>query len=254
MELAYREYGSGRPLVILHGLFGQGDNWTSLAKQFAEAGFRVFTLDLRNHGLSPQSSEWDYPLMAADLKQFIEQHALQEPVLIGHSMGGKVLLFFELLYPGIAGKLVIADIAARYYEPHHQSILAALNAVDFDQHRGRKEAEAVLSQGISDFGTRQFLLKNLYWKTNDRLAWRFNLPVISEKINSVGVAVPPFVSATPCLVLRGDRSDYIRDEDLQDFKKRFPSMQAQSLSNAGHWLHAEQPRAFLEAVLGFITA
>ncbi len=116
MQLAYREFGSGKPLIILHGLFGQSDNWNTLAKRFGDAGFRVFTIDQRNHGLSPHSDVWDYESMANDLHEFIELHQLDKPILIGHSMGGKTLMFFELMYPGISEKIIIVDIAPRAYE------------------------------------------------------------------------------------------------------------------------------------------
>lgn len=254
MKLAYREFGNGTPLVILHGLFGQSDNWNSLAKTFSEQGFRVFTVDLRNHGLSPHSEEWNYPVMAKDLKTFLEDHRLEQPVLLGHSMGGKVLLFFELNYPGLAAKLIIADIAARAYPPHHQQVIKALKAVNFNEIKSRKEAEAVMLNYLDDFGTRQFLLKNIYWKESDRMDWRFNLDVISREIENIGIEVPDFKSQTPTLVLKGEKSDYINEKDVADFNARFSKLELNSIAGAGHWLHAEKPKEFSEAVLGFIKA
>ncbi len=254
MKLAYREYGSGTPLIILHGLFGQSDNWNTLAKAFSEQGFRVLTVDLRNHGLSPQSEEWNYPLMAEDLKELIDEQHFVKPILLGHSMGGKVLLFFEHLFPGTAHKLIIADIAARFYPPHHQKVIRALKSVDFEQVRSRRDAEAILLQYLDDFGTRQFLLKNIYWKESDRMDWRFNLKVISEQINNIGIQVPHFQSTTPTLVIRGDRSDYINEEDILDFEARFTDLRIHTIAGAGHWLHAEKPKEFFEEVLPFIKA
>ncbi len=254
MKLAYREYGSGPPLVILHGLFGQSDNWNTLAKVFAEQGFNVFTVDLRNHGLSPHSEEWNYPVMAEDLKTFLVEHQLEHPVLLGHSMGGKVLLFFEQRYPGLAAKLIIADIAARQYPPHHQTVIKALKAVNFDEITSRKEAEAVMLNYLEDFGTRQFLLKHIYWKESDRMDWRFNLNVISREIESIGIGAPAFTSQTPVLVLKGEKSDYIQENDVLDFNKRFSNLEIETIAGAGHWLHAEKPKEFSEAVLRFIKA
>ena len=164
MKLAFREFGSGQPLIILHGLFGQSDNWNTLAKNFGEKGFHVFTLDQRNHGLSPHSDEWNYEVMATDLKEFIDDHQLHNPILLGHSMGGKTVLFFELKYSGIAQKLIIVDIAARAYEPHHNDVLKALHAVDFNTITTRKEADVLMNTYLTDFRTKQFLLKNIYWK------------------------------------------------------------------------------------------
>lgn len=252
MKLASRDYGSGKPLLILHGLFGQSDNWNSLAKNFSEKGFCVYSIDLRNHGLSPHSEVWNYEVMADDIHSFIHEHGLHEPILLGHSMGGKVLLHYELKYPNQASKLIITDIAARYYEPHHQQVLEALLAVDFTLIKSRKEAEAVLNNYITDFGTKQFLLKNIYWKESDQMAWRFNLHVISKNINNIGEAVPFFESETPTLILSGGKSSYINEKDVEDFSKRFTKVKFTRIADAGHWLHAEKPKEFFEAVLSFI--
>lgn len=256
MQLAYREFGEGQPLVILHGLFGQSDNWNTHAKGFAEKGFRVFTIDQRNHGLSPHSEEWDYNVMAADLKEFIDTHQLKDPIILGHSMGGKATMYFELRYPGQASKLIIADISARAYPPHHQDVLAALNAVNFSAIKTRKEAEAILDQHIKDFGTKQFLLKNIYWKDTEAnlMDWRFNLKTITEKYENVCAGVPPFTSDVKTLIIKGERSGYISDADREDLKKRFPHSTLVVLNGAGHWVHAEKPKEFFETVLQFITA
>lgn len=254
MELAYREFGSGQPLIILHGLFGQSDNWNTLAKRFAEKGFHVFTIDQRNHGLSPHSDEWDYYAMAADLHEFIKFHSLEAPILLGHSMGGKTVLFYDMLYPGTAKKIIVADIAPRAYEPHHDAVLKALNAVDFSDINTRKEAEAVLSQYLDDFGTKQFLLKNIYWKedASKQMDWRFNLKTITEKYNNIGVESPEGKSDTPALFMRGEKSNYITEPDEKDIAARYSNYQMETIANSGHWVHAEQPEAFFKAVMAFI--
>lgn len=255
LDLAYREYGTGQPLIILHGLFGQSDNWNSLSKLFAEKGFRVFTVDQRNHGLSPHSDEWTYEAMAKDLLQFINSHQLQKPILLGHSMGGKTVMFFEVMFPGVSDKSIVVDIAPRAYTPHHDEVLTALNAVDFDTITARKEAEDILSHYINDFGTKQFLLKNIYWRTDDskKMAWRFNLKTITENYNNVGVAVPVGLSESNTLFIRGEKSKYIQDEDLALIEKLFPNYSLKTISNAGHWVHAEQPQAFYQSVIEFIV-
>lgn len=254
MKLAYREFGEGQPLIILHGLFGQSDNWNTLAKQFAEKGFRVFTIDQRNHGLSPHSNSWNYEVMADDLKELIDDHKLKNPVVLGHSMGGKTVMFFEYKYPGVADKLIIADISPRAYEPHHNEVLSALHAVDFAVIKTRKDAEAKLNEYIQDFGTKQFLLKNIYWKDGDNnvMDWRFNLKVISDNYNNIGVSVPEFKSNVDCLIIRGEKSNYITDGDKHDFEKRFSRFELITIPQAGHWVHAEKPKEFFEAVVGFI--
>jgi esterase len=254
MQLASREFGEGQPLIILHGLFGQSDNWNTHAKIFSEKGFRVFAVDQRNHGLSPHSDVWNYEVMAEDLKEFIDDHQLQDPILLGHSMGGKTVMYFEWKYPGIAEKIIIADISASAYPPHHQDVLAALNAIDLNKIKTRKEAEVLMSQYISDFGTKQFLLKNIYWKDDgsDLMDWRFNLKVISDSYDNVCVGVPEFTSQVKTLIIKGEKSHYISEPDKEDLKKRFPHSTLVTLLGSGHWVHAEKPKEFSEAVLQFI--
>lgn len=256
MKLAYREFGQGQPLIIMHGLFGQSDNWNTLAKQFAEKGLHVFTLDLRNHGLSPHSDVWSYEVMADDLKEFIDEHQLKDPIILGHSMGGKVTMFFELKYKSIAEKIIVADISPRAYEPHHDDVLKGLNAVDFTKIKTRKEAEAILSEYLSDFGTKQFLLKNIYWRDteNNIMDWRFNLKTITQNYNNIGVALPQGSSDVPTLVVRGEKSNYIAESDLKDFEKHFPNYKLETVLGSGHWIHAEKPKEFFEAVMLFIRS
>jgi esterase len=254
MKLAYRELGEGRPLIILHGLFGQSDNWNTLAKQFAQNGFRVFTVDQRNHGLSPHSEIWTYEAMADDLNELIDEHQLQNPILLGHSMGGKTVMYFEYKYPQVASKLIIADIAAKQYPMQHKEVLQALHAVNFDTVTTRKEVEAVMNTYISDFGTKQFLLKNIYWldtQTN-RMDWRFNLKVISDNYTNVSEAIPHFKSDTPTLIIRGARSHYILDEDWTHFQLLFSNTSLQTIADAAHWVHAEKPQVFYDVVMNFL--
>lgn len=255
MQLAYRKYGQGQPLLILHGLFGQSDNWHTLATRFGDDGFEVYTIDQRNHGLSPHSDVWNYEAMADDIKEFIDTHHLRHPVLLGHSMGGKTAMFFALKYEDVFDKLIVVDMSPRGYEAQHDVVLDGLNAVDFSKINTRKEAEADLSQFINDVGTKQFLLKNLYREdtANSRMNWRFNLPVITKNIREMIVPVPLSRSNVNTLFLRGEKSNYIKEAiDIPEIEKRFPNYKLQTIANAGHWIHAEQPDAFYQAVMGFV--
>jgi esterase len=252
MKLAYRKYGEGKAIIILHGLFGQMDNWNTLAKKFSEQGFAVYTIDQRNHGLSPHDDDWNYGVMADDLKDFINEHQIQNPILLGHSMGGKTVMYFSLHYPNIADKLIIADISPRQHPANHNDVLYALQQVDFEVVKTRREVEDILAATISDFGTRQFLLKNVYWKTDDKMDWRFNLKIISEKYNNVIVGVPRGICETETLFLKGEKSDYINDNDLVSIKEIYPNSSVEVIADAGHWVHAEQPELFYKAVMGFI--
>ena len=256
MKLNYKQFGTGQPLVILHGLFGSLDNWQTLARQFGDF-FSVYILDQRNHGQSGHSHEWDYQIMAEDLNEFFEDHSLNNAILLGHSMGGKTAMQFAIKHPEKLQKLIIADIAPKEYVPHHQKIIESLSAINFNQITSRNEAEEQLNKHISDFGTRQFLLKNLYWKDleNKKLGWRFNLEVIAEKINEVNKGIPENAHCDiPTLFIRGAKSDYITDDDLELISAIFSDVKLETIDNAGHWLHAEQPERFKEIVLNFASA
>jgi pimeloyl-ACP methyl ester carboxylesterase len=253
MKLQFRKFGSGQPIIILHGLFGQSDNWNSLAKQFGDSGYSVYAVDQRNHGLSPHSDEWNYQVMSEDLKELIVSEQLDNVILLGHSMGGKTVMQFALNFPEFVDKLIVVDIAPKFYPLHHQLVLQALTAVDFNVVKTRREAEAILSQFITDFGTKQSLLKNIYWKEDGQLDWRFNLKVIADQIVNVGEATPTDHSCdVPTLFIRGEHSNYILNEDLTLIHDLFPRSMLETISGAGHWIHAEKPAAFFDCVLGFI--
>ena len=253
MTLHSRIEGEGIPMIILHGFLGMSDNWKSLATQFASAGFQVHALDLRNHGKSFHSEEFNYQVMVEDVKNYIHVHQLTNSIVLGHSMGGKVAMLLATTHPNLVSKLVIADIGPKYYAPHHQTILAGLNAVDFSKNPSRSEVDQILTSFISDFGTRQFLLKNLYWKTPDQLAFRFNLQVFNDKIEIIGTALP-FENKFegPTLFLRGSKSDYILDADFETIYHHFPNAIIDTIFNAGHWLHAENPIDFEINVMRFL--
>jgi esterase len=246
--------GSGKPLLILHGFLGMSDNWKTLGVQFASEGFEVHILDLRNHGRSFQSEEFSYELMVQDIVQYCQEHHLEKINVIGHSMGGKTAMLLAARYPELVDKLIVADIGPKYYAPHHQDILAGLNAVDFSQKPSRNEVEATLSHYIPDFGTRQFLLKNLYWLEPGQLAFRFNLSVFNKKITEIGVALPAdLVFEKPTFFIRGGNSNYILDEDIAAIKEQFPNASIETIPNVGHWLHAENPALFYQLSLSYLN-
>ncbi len=251
--LFYRKLGQGQPLVIMHGLFGQSDNWNTLGKQFAEKGFEVYIVDLRNHGLSPHNDVWNYQAMSDDILELINENNLQRVILLGHSMGGKVAMHFAIQHQELLYKLIIVDIAPKYYPPDHNDVLEALNAVDFNVVKTRKEVELILSKHIADFATRQFLLKNIYWKENAELDWRFNLKVITEQIENVGeLTASNTICNVPTLFIRGELSHYILDEDVNQIHSIFSSVTLETIAGAGHWVHAEKPKEFFECVMRFL--
>lgn len=246
--------GEGKPLLIIHGFLGTSDNWKTLGGQYVANGFQVHAIDMRNHGKSFHSDEFTYDAMVQDLVEYCNEHQIAKADIIGHSMGGKAVMFLATQYPDRVNRLVVADIGPKYYRPHHQDILAGLNAVDFSVKPERSDVEAILSQYVDDAGTRQFLMKNLYWKEPGQLAYRFNLDVFNEKIDNIGQALPEGSHFDgPTLFLRGDRSNYIKDEDFDLIKTHFPNAEIKDIANSGHWLHAENPKQFMEETLSFLT-
>ena len=253
MKLHSQILGSGKPFVILHGFLGMSDNWKTLGTRWAEAGYEVHLLDQRNHGRSFHSDKFSYEVMAEDLKKYCEEHSLNEIILLGHSMGGKVAMQFAVTHPEMVSKLIVADIGPKAYPPHHQDILKALSMLDFSKIKSRGEAEDILSEYIKDEGTRLFLLKNLYRKSKDELGLRVNLPILSKKINEVGVALSEnAVFNGDTLFLGGEKSGYIEPMDELLIKKHFPKAKIETISKAGHWLHAENPDEFYENVMIFL--
>lgn len=247
--------GIGKPLLILHGFLGMSDNWKTLGTQFADLGYQVHMLDLRNHGRSFHSDAFNYEVMMEDVVAYCKFHNLTSIAIIGHSMGGKIAMFLATSHPELVDKLIVADIGPKYYKPHHQDILEGLNAVDFSQKPDRNQVEDVLKKYIPDFGTRQFLMKSLYWKEPGQLAFRFNLDSFNDNIEHVGTALPVhqlFVKQT--LFIRGGSSKYILDTDVEQIKKHFPQATLETIPNAGHWLHAENPQLFFEIVQQFLKS
>lgn len=245
--------GEGKPLVIIHGFLGMSDNWKSFGALYAAEGFQTHMLDLRNHGKSFHSNEFNYDLMANDILVYCQQNKLDKVSIIGHSMGGKVAMLFAVSHPEMVEKLIVADIGPKYYAPHHDDIFAGLNAVDFSTQPSRTEVEATLMPYIPDFGTRQFLMKNLYWVTPGQLGFRFNLDVFNTTIDVIGTPLPEnTIFEKPTLFIRGGKSNYILDTDVPGIKKHFPNSQLVTMPNVGHWLHAENPKLFFEETARFL--
>ncbi len=253
MLLNAKVFGDGNEkLVILHGLFGMLDNWQSLARQFSEH-YQVHTLDQRNHGHSFHDDEHSYELMAEDLKKYLDYHEIKKIHIIGHSMGGKTAMLFACLYPEMVEKLIVIDIAPKYYAPHHQDIIAGLEDVDNSPISSRKEADIILQKHFSNIGIRQFLLKNLHWKTKENLTFRFNLKSLVDNISNVGVALEEGMLFTgPSLFIDGGKSDYINEEDEELISEHFPDFEIMEVEDAGHWVHAEKPEELVNFVLQFL--
>lgn len=254
MKLHFKSYGEGRPLLILHGLFGSGDNWSTLGQAFAAEGFRVFLIDQRNHGRSPHSDDMDYVLLSDDLQEFIVDHQLHKPILLGHSMGGKTVMMHAVRFPGVASSMVVVDIAPRAYPPHFSAVLEALTTIDLNVLSSRKAVEEILRDRLQDEVTVQFLLKSLYWIEPQRLAWRFNVTAIAKHIDKISGPVPLKGAGLPSLFVHGEQSTYISAEDMVTIRTDLPEANFASIPRAGHWVHADQPADFFRTVCSFLMA
>lgn len=248
----YGQEKQGIPLLVFHGLFGMLDNWASFGKEMGEF-FPVHLIDLRNHGKSFHSQEMSHDDLANDILNYIEFHNLNKINLLGHSLGGKAVMQFAIKYPEKVEKLIVVDISPKAYPPHHQGIIKALESVDFDKVNSRNEAEEILSQYIPEKSVIQFLTKNLYWTEDKKLAWRFNLKPLSEKYNDfVSNAIKFGSFSGETLFISGEKSHYILPQDDFLIKQQFPNSGIITIKNAGHWVQAENPRDFNEAVKEFL--
>ena len=237
--------GSGEPLVVLHGYFGMSDNWKSHGLKWS-AHAEVHLIDQRNHGRSFHDEAFSYADMVADLLSYLKDKKIESAHIIGHSMGGKTAMLFATMYPEKVKSLLVVDIAPKYYSPHHQEVLKALTAVDFDQIEKRSQVDAIYQRYLSDIGTRQFLLKNIYRDKEQGWRYRFNLKVLVEQNQEIGAALPEnaIFSGDRVLFISGGDSDYITEADSVLIPKHFPHAQIAKVEGAGHWVHAQKPVEF----------
>ena len=254
MKLFFREFGAGQPVIILHGLFGQSDNWVTVGRRIADQ-FHVFIPDQRNHGQSPHTTIHSFPAMADDLAEFIEEHAIENPILIGHSMGGKVAMTYALENPGKVKKLVIIDISPRKYPERttHTQVISEMMSIDLENIATRTEVEKILDSRISDTRIKMFILKNLYYKIHGKLAWRLNLEAINQSMDLLFDGISSENTYTgPTLFIRGGKSDYVPDADIPLIKSMFPEAVIKTISGATHWVHADAPEELCYLLSGFL--
>lgn len=249
-----RIYGVGRPLIIIHGLFGMSDNWNTLGKRFAK-NFNVHILDLRNHGRSFHSNEFSYDILSQDLKVYIEDNNLDNPILLGHSLGGKIAMHFCFNNIISIERLIVVDIAPKIYDvDFHINLLKILQGLSLGDFQSRGEIEKELSRNIKDPAIRFFLMKNLYRDKNRYFNWRLNIDGLLNRLHEIQGA--DFLDNSidiPTLFIKGDRSEYINNDDKALIRDHFNNVIFKTINNAGHWVHAEQTDLFYEEALAFIA-
>lgn len=261
MELFFRKYGEGPPLIIIHGLYGSSDNWVSIGRKLAE-NFEVYLIDQRNHGNSPHSIDHNYHLLKDDLKEFMDSQSIEKAIIIGHSMGGKTAMFFAAEYPERVSHLIIADISPRSYKTtnssqllSHNTIIKAMFNIDFYGITSRDEIDDILAKSIPEKRIRQFLLKNVNRTKDNEYSWSLNIKTIKNELGNIMEGLDenqPEITGFPVLFLKGEKSEYIQQEDENQIYRIFPYADIETIPNAGHWMHAEQPEIFLQKVRDFI--
>jgi len=252
MQLHYKSYGSGEPLIILHGLFGSLDNWRSVSLELAR-DFRIIAADERNHGHSPHSEEMNYNLMAEDIAELMDREHLRSAFLLGHSMGGKTAMQLALRHPERVAKLIVVDMAPRAYSPRHAKILSAMLALDLANFQTRRQVQEALAPAIPDLTVRQFLLKNLESDSTGTLRWRIGLQQIFLNYDSLRLPVSSEIAFDrPTLFLRGEHSDFLTESDFPLLQKLFPQARLETVPQARHWVHADNAVVLLQKIREFL--
>lgn len=240
-------------LLILHGLLGSSDNWQTLGKRYAET-HHVWMLDARNHGKSAHDDVHTYAAMGQDVLEFMDHQGMQQARILGHSMGGKTVLWLAQHHPGRLERIVVADIAARAYVPHHGPVFDALLATRPSDASGRDEVEQALNESLNnDPVLVPFLMKGLHRSKSGGFAWRFNVPVLEAALTDVVGQIDLGVNTLPALFVRGSESDYVSDDDLELLESQFLHMDHHTIDGAGHWLHAQNPDEFFDVTADFLS-
>lgn len=262
MQLYSRIIGQGKPVIILHGLFGMSDNWVSIANSLSQSGYCVHIPDLRNHGRSPHAASHRYTDMCDDLLEYGEQHHFDSFSLIGHSMGGKLGMVFGLLNPELIEKLIIVDIAPSHYDRRtsnfHNNLITMLLGIDLSRHESRATVRQQIYENLRDESLTMFLAKNLTRSAGKKkeLSWKPNFPVLQASLNHLMTGLEDLRLYAPCTVptlfVKGNNSNYYLPEHETDRHDFFPNSQLVGIDNAGHWLHSEQKELFLSIVLSFL--
>ena len=260
MKLFYRKYGEGYPLIILHGLYGCSDNWVSIGKELAKT-FQVFIPDIRNHGQSPHNDEHNYHVMTNDLIEFMNSQSIEKAVLVGHSMGGKIIMNFSVRYPERIKKMIILDVAPRKYSfdddiksNEHRKVINALLNFDISKFDNRKDIATEFSKADIPINYKKFLLKNIYRDKSKKFLWKINIKAINKNLQQImnGIENEQSLSNnSPCLFIKAENSNYILESDYALIKNIFKNPQIITIKNATHWLHIEHPKLIIQNILDF---
>lgn len=252
VKLYHKIYGEGKPIIVLHGLFGMSDNWLSFAKLKAQHRM-VVLVDIRDHGRSPHTQEFTYEHIAEDVLELMHENWIFHADIIGHSMGGKAAMQLASLHPDAVEKMAIIDIGPGSYPGGHETIMEALSAIDLKNIHSRSEVEELLSASIKDIGVLKFLLKNLSRNKESGFRWKMNLPLLKSNYRQILAELELNHIENPTLFVKGELSDYIDDMQEALIKKIFTDYSINEIKQAGHWVHADQPQALFDILYDFLN-
>lgn len=249
MQLNYKKLGdSGSTIIILHGLLGSLDNWQTIAKQLSQ-NHQVYIIDQRNHGRSPHTDEMSYEILAKDIHEFCKQQNINHATIIGHSMGGKVAMLLALQHPELIDKLIVVDIAPSFYDGGHETILFAMAEAPLRSTEKREDIDKFLQTRIHDFGTRQFIMKNLTRNEKGQFEWKCNFEalILNYRILMNFPKIEKQFSGKTYFI-KGEKSNYINQDNYDACDNYFPNNQILEVKDAGHWVHADKPAELLEKI------
>lgn len=253
LNLNFKSFGEGQPIIFLHGLFGMLDNWQTFGKKMAERGYKTYLIDQRDHGKSPFTDKFNYKLLANDLHDFMAQHHIESAIVVGHSMGGKTAMQFAVDYPSSLIKLIIVDIAPKMYTNGHQAIFDALLHYDLTLIQSRNEIYEYLKSKLDDENTIQFLLKNMNRIPDGGYQLKMNLGLLHKEYENIisKIEINNKIE-TPTLFVKGEFSNYITKEDEVRINELFTNVRIVEIPNSSHWVHADQPQNLLDVFIDFL--
>jgi pimeloyl-ACP methyl ester carboxylesterase len=253
ISLNHKIIGQGPPVIFLHGLFGTSDNWLNFARKLEAHGYMSILVDQRDHGRSPHTSAFSYPILANDLYDFMNENWIYSSIIIGHSMGGKTGLQFASQYPHMISKFICIDIGIKKYEQGHNAVFDALFSVDIDKVESRDEVYHTLISRLKDEGTVQFLMKNLSRRKEGGFEWKLNLQLLFNEYPNILASISiEDKNDTDVMFIRGSKSNYILDEDIPNIQQKFPRAQIKTIQGAGHWIHVDKPIELFDQIMDFI--
>jgi len=252
MSLNYKEYGKGTPIIILHGLLGMLDNWHSFAKKLSEE-YWIISIDQRNHGKSFHDSNFDYDLLSQDLYYFLEEQHIPRCHILGHSLGGKTALNFIRDYPDMVDKTIIVDISPKAYKGSHHQIFEAMRSLDLSKLNSRKEAQDYMQDKLDNNSVVLFLMKNLARNPEGTYRWKANIDALFDNYSNIVQSIDlEEASDKDVLFIRGEKSSYVSDKDIEDIKENYPYASFKTINNAGHWVHVDNSEDLLSTVKEYL--